>query len=105
LQHLYAFVMAKRARKRARQEERRQARDDEVLAGMVAADRLDDELELLLGDDGSVVWRTDCDHYRSRTLPSGEVVPRCRLDLAGPLGCPADCPSFERRGSLGAGAG
>jgi hypothetical protein len=97
--------VAKRARKRARKEERRRADDDAVLAGMVAAERLDDELELLLGAGQPVVWRTDCDHYRSRTLPSGDVVPRCRLDIAGPLGCPSDCPSFEGRGSLGAGAG
>jgi hypothetical protein len=97
--------VAKRARKRARRDERQRADDEAVLAGMVAAERLDDELELLLADPGPIVWRTDCDHYRSRTLPSGDVVPRCRLDLAGPLGCPVDCPSFEGRGSLGAGAG
>ena len=97
--------MAKRARKRARQEERRRESDDRVLAEMVAVGRLDEELEQLLADPKPVLWRTDCDHYRSRTLPSGDVVPRCRLDIAGPLGCPPDCPSFEGRGSLGAGAG
>jgi hypothetical protein len=101
--------MAKRARKRARQDERRDERrrsnDDAVIDAMVAGERLDEELALLTGDPRPVVWRTDCDHYRSRTLASGDVVPRCRLDLAGPLGCPPDCPSFEGRGSLGAGAG
>ena len=97
--------MAKRSRKRARQDQRRQSADDRVLAQMAAADHLDNELERLLADSSPVFWRTDCDHYRSRTLPSGDVVPRCRLDLAGPRGCPADCPSFEGRGSLGAGAG
>ncbi|MGH9119763.1 MAG: hypothetical protein ACRD0A_18380 [Acidimicrobiales bacterium] len=97
--------MAKRSRKRVRQDERRRAADDRALAELAAAHHLDDELERLLAEPGPVTWRTDCDHYRSRTLPSGDVVPRCRLDLAGPLGCPADCPSFEGRGSLGAGAG
>jgi hypothetical protein len=97
--------VSKRARKRARREERQRADDDAVLEGLVAGQRLDEELQMLLGDSQPVVWRTDCDHYRSRTLPSGDVVPRCRLDIAGPLGCPPDCPSFEGRGSLGAGAG
>jgi hypothetical protein len=43
--------------------------------------------------------RTDCRHYDSRTYPSGEVVRKCRLDLApeAPWRCPDDCPSFERR--------
>jgi hypothetical protein len=97
--------VAKRARKRARRDERQRARDDEVLAGMAASLNLDAELERLHGEAGPVVWRTDCDHYRSRTLPSGDVVSRCRVDAAGPLGCPSGCPSFEGRGSLGAGAG
>jgi hypothetical protein len=97
--------VAKRARKRARQEQRRRARDDDVLAVIAAAHSLDEELERLSVYAGPVVWRTDCDHYRSRTLPGGDVVSRCRIDIAGPSGCPVDCPSFERRGSLGAGAG
>jgi hypothetical protein len=97
--------MAKRARKRARRSERERAHEDEVLAGLAAGHHLDDELDRLQGEIGPVVWRTDCDHYRSRTLPSGDVMSRCRVDAAGPLGCPADCPSFEGRGSLGAGAG
>lgn len=43
--------------------------------------------------------RTDCKHYDSRTYPSGEVVRRCRLDLApeAPWRCPADCPAFTLR--------
>jgi hypothetical protein len=97
--------MAKRAGKRARQDQRRRERDDEVLAGMAAALHLDAELERLGGATGPTTWRTDCDHYRSRTLPSGDVVSRCRVDLAGPVGCPEECRGFERRGSLGAGAG
>jgi len=43
--------------------------------------------------------RTDCRHYDSRTYPSGEVVRKCRLDLApeAPWRCPDDCPSFQLR--------
>ncbi|MGH9025583.1 MAG: hypothetical protein ACRDWD_05605 [Acidimicrobiia bacterium] len=43
--------------------------------------------------------RTDCRHYDSRTYPSGEVVRKCRLDLApeAPWRCPEDCPSFQKR--------
>ncbi len=97
--------MAKRSQRRARKEEARQAREAEAFAELAAAQRLDDELERFLADPSPAEWRTDCDHYRSRTIASGDVVPRCRLNLAGPLGCPTDCPKFEGRGSLGAGAG
>jgi len=43
--------------------------------------------------------RTDCKHYDSRTYPSGEVVQKCRLDLApeAPWRCPEDCPAFVKR--------
>jgi hypothetical protein len=43
--------------------------------------------------------RTDCRHYDSRSYPSGEVVQKCRLDLApeAPWRCPDDCPSYTRR--------
>ena len=43
--------------------------------------------------------RTDCRHYESRTYGSGEVVRKCRLDLApeAPWRCPADCAGFELR--------
>jgi hypothetical protein len=43
--------------------------------------------------------RSDCRHYDSRTYTSGEVVRKCRLDLApeAPWRCPEDCPSFELR--------
>jgi hypothetical protein len=43
--------------------------------------------------------RTDCRHYESRTYPSGEIVRKCRLDLApeAPWRCPDDCPSFAPR--------
>lgn len=59
--------------------------------------------------------RQDCRHYESRTYASGEMVRKCRLDLApeAPWRCPEDCPSFSRRtfdagwqvGSLGEAAG
>jgi len=58
--------------------------------------------------------RLDCRHCESRTYGSGEVVRRCKLDLApeAPWRCPDDCPSFAKRrmdagwqyGSLQAGA-
>jgi hypothetical protein len=43
--------------------------------------------------------RTDCRHYESRTYQGGEVVRKCRLDLApeAPWRCPDDCPRFELR--------
>lgn len=43
--------------------------------------------------------RTECKHYESRTYPSGEVVRKCKLDLApeAPWRCPDDCPSFALR--------
>ena len=43
--------------------------------------------------------RTDCRHYESRTYSTGEVVRKCRLDLApeAPWRCPDDCPMFELR--------
>jgi hypothetical protein len=43
--------------------------------------------------------RSDCKHYESRTYQSGEMVRKCRLDLApeAPWHCPDDCPSFARR--------
>ena len=43
--------------------------------------------------------RTNCRHYESRTYAGGEVVRKCRLDLApeAPWRCPEDCPRFELR--------
>jgi hypothetical protein len=43
--------------------------------------------------------RNDCRHYESRSYPSGEIVRKCRLDLApeAPWRCPDDCPAFEKR--------
>ena len=43
--------------------------------------------------------RTDCRHYESRTYPNGEVVRKCRVDLApeAPWRCPESCPGFAQR--------
>lgn len=43
--------------------------------------------------------RRDCKHYDSRTYPSGDVVQKCRLDLApeAPWRCPDDCPAYDKR--------
>ena len=57
--------------------------------------------------------RTDCRHYSTRTVQSGEQVQRCRLDAAeaAPFACPVGCLFFEDRPlglgqwSGGAGAG
>jgi hypothetical protein len=56
--------------------------------------------------------RTDCKHYESRTYQSGDIVRKCRIDLApeAPWKCPDECPGYERKmldagwvyGSLGA---
>ena len=47
----------------------------------------------------AVPMRTNCRHYESRTYDSGEVVRKCRLDVApeAPWRCPDDCPMFELR--------
>jgi hypothetical protein len=46
-----------------------------------------------------MAMRTDCRHYESRTYGSGEIVRKCRLDLApeAPWRCPEDCPAFTLR--------
>ncbi len=43
--------------------------------------------------------REDCRHYSSRTVDSGELIQRCRLEVNEdtPFGCPADCLFFEPR--------
>ena len=43
--------------------------------------------------------RTDCKHYESRTYANGEVVRKCRIDLApeAPWRCPEDCPGYRRK--------
>ena len=43
--------------------------------------------------------RVDCRHYESRTYQNGDVVRKCRIDLApeAPWRCPDDCVGYERR--------
>ncbi len=43
--------------------------------------------------------RADCRHYSSRGAPTGEVLERCRLEVAEmmPFACPQDCLFFEPR--------
>ena len=43
--------------------------------------------------------RVDCKHYESRTYANGDVVRKCRIDLApeAPWRCPEGCVGFERR--------
>jgi hypothetical protein len=50
-------------------------------------------------NNGAMPMRIDCRHYESRTYPTGEIVRKCRLDLApeAPWRCPDDCPSFTKR--------
>jgi hypothetical protein len=47
----------------------------------------------------SMPMRTECRHYESRTYAEGEVVRKCRLDLApeAPWRCPDGCACFEVR--------
>jgi hypothetical protein len=49
--------------------------------------------------------REDCRHYSSRTLASGEVVQRCRVDAndKAPFACPDHCLFFEGRSIADAG--
>jgi hypothetical protein len=43
--------------------------------------------------------RTECKNYESRTYANGEVVRKCRIDLApeAPWRCPDECAGYERR--------
>jgi hypothetical protein len=47
----------------------------------------------------SMPMREDCKHYESRTYQNGEVVRKCRIDLApeAPWRCPEDCVGYEKR--------
>jgi hypothetical protein len=49
--------------------------------------------------------REDCRHYSTRTVASGEVVQRCRVDAneTAPFACPVDCIFFEARSIADAG--
>jgi hypothetical protein len=52
-----------------------------------------------------VAVRADCRHYSTRTLPTGEVVERCRVDANEkfPFACPDACLFFEARAVSDAG--
>lgn len=49
--------------------------------------------------------REDCRHYSTRTMPSGDVVQRCRVEMAeiAPFACPDHCLFFESRSIADAG--
>lgn len=49
--------------------------------------------------------REDCRHYSTRTVATGEVMQRCRLDANEPMpfACPQGCLFFEPRRLSGAG--
>lgn len=49
--------------------------------------------------------RKDCRHYSTRSMPSGDVVQRCRVGAAevAPFACPDDCLFFESRSITDAG--
>jgi hypothetical protein len=46
-----------------------------------------------------MAMRIECQHYESRTYPSGDTVRKCNLDLApeAPWRCPDNCPAYKRR--------
>ncbi|MBV8982362.1 MAG: hypothetical protein JO086_15785 [Acidimicrobiia bacterium] len=53
----------------------------------------------------TVAVRPDCRHYSTRTVASGEVVERCRVDANEkvPFACPEGCLFFEPRAVSDAG--
>ena len=53
----------------------------------------------------TVAVRPDCRHYSTRTLPTGEVVERCRVDANEkvPFACPEGCLFVEPRNVSAAG--
>ncbi len=55
-------------------------------------------------NNGEMGMRTECKHYESRSYENGEVVRKCRIDMApgAPWECPADCDGFIlRRADVG----
>lgn len=46
-----------------------------------------------------MTMRYDCKNFESRSYATGEVVRKCRLDLApnAPWECPEECVAFEKR--------
>src|SRR5207244_6065472 len=61
--------------------------------------RVRGQLAGLRGKLVTMPMRTDCKNYESRTYANGEVVRKCRVDLApeAPWRCPDDCVGYERR--------
>src|SRR5262249_47092785 len=57
------------------------------------------DLAGLKGRVRAMPMRTDCKFYESRTYDSGEVVRKCRIDLApeAPWRCPDECGGYRRR--------
>lgn len=49
--------------------------------------------------------REDCRHYSRRSMPTGDMVQRCRVDMAtaAPFTCPQPCLFFEARSISDAG--
>jgi hypothetical protein len=49
--------------------------------------------------------REDCRHYSRRTVSAGEMVQRCRVEMAqeAPFACPEDCLFFEPRAIIDGG--
>ncbi len=49
--------------------------------------------------------REDCRHYSTRTTNHGEVIQRCRMEMAEPMpfACPEHCLFFEPRPFSGTG--
>ncbi len=49
--------------------------------------------------------REDCRHYSTRTVATGEVLQKCRLDVNEPMpfACPEGCLFFEHRHISGVG--
>jgi len=84
---------AKRRRKRANRQARREAQRPIPVV-------TDADLEGLLAD---VTVRDDCEHAVTRATADGVVLLRCTVGAAVPGGCPRDCARFERRrvGGLG----
>lgn len=54
---------------------------------------------------GAMAVRTDCRHYGTRTLASGDKLERCKLGVneETPFACPEGCVFFEPRSGMTAG--
>lgn len=86
---------AKRERKRANREAKREA-------AQPIPELTDADFDRLLVE---ITVRADCEHASTRSMPDGLVLTRCARDAAVGGGCPLDCSDYERRrvGGLGTG--